>query len=71
MLSCTLRLRAGRMTSFFAELKRPHIYRVGAGYVVVAWVLAQVVDLLSQVFGIPHSIAQPAILLLAAVYQSR
>jgi hypothetical protein len=36
--------------AFFAELKRRHIYRVGAAYVVVAWVLTQVVDVLSQVF---------------------
>jgi adenylate cyclase len=54
------------MENFLAELKRRHIYRVGAGYVVVAWILAQGVDLLSQVFEIPHSIAQPAILILAA-----
>jgi adenylate cyclase len=54
------------MGQFFAELKRRHIYRVGAVYVVAAWILAQAVDLLSQVFELPHSIAQPAILLLAA-----
>jgi TolB-like protein len=53
------------MADFFAELKRRHIYRVGAAYVVVAWVLTQVVDVLSQVFELPSWIAQPAIVLLA------
>jgi TolB-like protein len=52
------------MGSFFAELKRRHIYRVGAAYVVVAWVITQVVDVLSQVFALPSFIARPAIVLL-------
>jgi TolB-like protein/Tfp pilus assembly protein PilF len=54
------------MGNFFAELKRRHIYRVAAAYVVVAWALAQVVDLLSQVFALPSWIGQPAIIILAA-----
>jgi adenylate cyclase len=53
------------MTEFFAELKRRHIYRVGAAYVVVAWAVAQVIDLLSQVFALPAWIAQPTLVLLA------
>jgi TolB-like protein/Flp pilus assembly protein TadD len=52
------------MADFFAELKRRHIYRVGAAYVVVAWALTQVVDVLSQVFELPGWIAQPAVVLL-------
>jgi TolB-like protein len=55
----------GGMAEFFAELKRRHIYRVGAAYVVVAWAVAQVVDLLSQVFALPSWIAQPAIIVIA------
>jgi TolB-like protein/tetratricopeptide (TPR) repeat protein len=54
------------MAEFFAELKRRHIYRVGAAYVVVAWALAQGVDMLSQVFELPGWIARPAVILLAA-----
>jgi TolB-like protein/tetratricopeptide (TPR) repeat protein len=53
------------MAEFFAELKRRHIYRVGAAYVVVAWALAQGVDMLSQVFELPGWIARPAVILLA------
>jgi len=29
------------MGDFFAELRRRHIYRIGAGYVVVAWGITQ------------------------------
>jgi TolB-like protein len=46
-------------------LKRRHIYRVGAAYVVVAWATAQGVDMLSQVFELPGWIARPAVILLA------
>ena len=53
------------MANFFAELKRRHIYRVGAAYVVAAWAVAQVIDLLSQVFALPSWIAQPVIVLIA------
>jgi TolB-like protein len=53
------------MAEFFAELKRRHIYRVGAAYLVVAWTLAQFIDMLSQVFDLPASIARPIVILLA------
>ncbi len=53
------------MANFFAELKRRHIYRVGAAYVVVAWALAQGIELLSQIFELSGSIARPAVILLA------
>jgi TolB-like protein len=45
-------------------LKRRHIYRVGAAYVVVAWALVQTIDVLSQVFELPSWIARPTIVLL-------
>lgn len=53
------------MANFFAELKRRHIYRVGAAYVLVAWALTQLVEILAQVFTLPLWIAQAAIVLLA------
>jgi TolB-like protein len=53
------------MGHFLSELKRRHIYRVGAAYVVIAWALAQGIDVLSQVFELPSWIAQPAVVLLA------
>ncbi|MFT5511269.1 MAG: TolB-like protein, partial [Hyphomicrobiaceae bacterium] len=53
------------MGDFFAELRRRHIYRVGAAYVVVAWGITQVVDVLSQVFALPAWIGQPVLIVLA------
>jgi adenylate cyclase len=57
--------RAGAMGDFFAELRRRHIYRVGAGYVVVAWGITQVLDVLSQIWALPAWIAQPVTIVLA------
>ena len=53
------------MAEFFAELKRRHIYRVGATYVVAGWALTQVVEILAQVYTLPLWIAQTAIAFLA------
>lgn len=53
------------MGNFFAELKHRHIYRVGAAYVVAAWAVTQLVEILAQVFELPLWMAQAAIVLLA------
>ncbi len=39
--------------SLFVELKRRNVFRVGAAYAVLAWLLAQVADLLFPAFGAP------------------
>lgn len=39
--------------SFFAELKRRNVFRVGAAYAVVAWLLIQVADILLPRLGAP------------------
>jgi len=41
------------VSSLFAELKRRNVFRVGAAYVVVAWLLIQVADILLGNFGAP------------------
>src|SRR6185295_6092283 len=41
------------MGSFFAELKRRHIYRVAAAYAVVAWVLLQLFNNLQPIMKLP------------------
>ena len=53
------------MGDFFAELRRRHIYRIGAGYVVVAWAITQFVDVLSQIFALPPWVSQPVLIVLA------
>jgi len=42
------------MASFFAELKRRHIYRVAAAYAVVAWVLIQLVNNVAPALRLPE-----------------
>jgi len=39
--------------SLFQELKRRNVFRVTIGYVVLAWLMAQVADLLLETFGAP------------------
>jgi adenylate cyclase len=53
------------LADFFAELKRRQIYRVGAAYVIVAWALIQLVEILEQIFALPLWIAQAAIIVMA------
>jgi len=54
--------------SLFAELKRRNVFRVGAAYAVVAWLLIQVADVLLGNFGAPAWVFKSfvALLLLGA-----
>ena len=50
---------------FFAELKRRHVYRVGAAYAVVAWVLLQLFNNVAPILESPPWVARVLLLLLA------
>jgi TolB-like protein/Tfp pilus assembly protein PilF len=39
--------------SFFNELKRRNVFRVGAAYAVVAWILLQVLDVVGDILEVP------------------
>jgi TolB-like protein/Tfp pilus assembly protein PilF len=41
------------MSSFFEELKRRNVFRVGVAYVVVAWLIIQVIETVSDPLGLP------------------
>ena len=41
------------MSNLLTELRRRNVFRVGAAYIVIAWVIAQVFDLLADNFGAP------------------
>ncbi len=59
-------VRVGRgMGNFFTELKRRHIYRVGAAYAVVAWVLLQLVNNLAPGLKLPDWAVTFVIVMLA------
>ena len=44
--------------SFFEELQKRNVVRVGIAYAVTAWVLAQVADLIRENFTTPEWVTQ-------------
>ena len=52
------------MGSLFQELKRRNVFKVGAAYAVIAFVLAQVAQLALETFGTPAWVLQTIVLLL-------
>ena len=50
--------------SFFDELKRRNVFRVGVAYVIVAWLLAQVADLFLENFGAPDWVIKSVLIVL-------
>jgi hypothetical protein len=51
--------------SLFKELKRRNVFRVGIAYVVVAWLVAQVLQLVFESFGTPAWAIKTVLVLLA------
>ena len=52
-------------TSFFAELKRRNVYRVGIAYAIASWLLLQVIDVVEPIIGIPEWVPKLILVLLA------
>ena len=40
--------------SFFDELKRRNVFRVGVAYAVTAWVLLQILDVVGDILELPE-----------------
>ncbi len=53
------------MSNLFGELKRRNVFRVGAAYVVAAWLVLQVLDLVLENIGAPVWIMQLALAIIA------
>jgi TolB-like protein len=51
--------------SFFEELKRRNVFKVGFAYLVIAWLAAQVLELVLGTFGTPEWVMQALLILLA------
>jgi len=51
--------------SFFNELKRRNVFRVGIAYTVAAWLVAQVTELAADSFGAPGWVMQMLLIVLA------
>ena len=50
--------------SFFDELKRRNVFRVGAAYTVAAWLLLQITDVVVPILQLPDSVPRLILLLL-------
>jgi TolB-like protein len=53
------------MGSFFGELKRRNVVRVGAVYIIVGWVVVQIGQVLFESFGTPDWVIKTVIVLVA------
>ncbi len=53
------------MSNLLTELRRRNVFRVGAAYIVIAWVIAQVFDLLADNFGAPDWVMKVVLSFLA------
>jgi len=51
--------------SFFGELKRRNVFRVGIAYVVGGWLLLQLTDVLSQLLDLPEVVGRVVVLIIA------
>lgn len=51
--------------SFFTELKRRNVFRVGAAYLVAAWLVIQLVETIFPAFGFGDSAVRLAVIILA------
>jgi len=52
------------VSSFFQELKRRNVVRIGLAYIVTAWILAQVADLALEAFAAPAWVMKTVLLLM-------
>ncbi len=51
--------------SFFQELKRRNVFRVGAAYAVAAWLVLQVTDVVVPILELPDSVSKAVLLFMA------
>ena len=51
--------------SFFEELKRRNVFRVGIAYLVASWLLLQITDILVPILGLTETASKFVFLLLA------
>jgi len=51
--------------SLFEQLKRRNVFKVGITYLIVAWLIAQVLDLVFEAFGTPDWVMKTVLLILA------
>ena len=56
---------------FFEELKRRNVFRVSVVYLIAAWLLAQVADLMLESFHAPEWVIQAILVVLIKILKQR
>jgi TolB-like protein/Tfp pilus assembly protein PilF len=51
--------------SFFSELKRRNVFRVGVAYLVISWLILQVVDVIAPILELPEWVSKRVLLFIA------
>src|SRR5210317_2062375 len=59
-------MKRSQPLSLFNELKRRNVFKVGIAYIVVAWLVAQVLQLILESFGTPDWVMKTVLVLMAA-----
>ena len=58
-------METGRVANWWGEVKQRNVLRAGIAYIVVAWLLLQIVESLSRLFDIPQWLLVTSIIVLA------
>jgi adenylate cyclase len=54
--------------SLFTELKRRNVFRVAAAYIVVAWLLTEILATLMPMFGVPDWVGKAIVIVVAVTF---
>ena len=54
-----------KLSRFVEELRRRNVFRTGAAYLVIAWLLVQVADILLDAFSAPAWVLRSIVIALA------
>jgi len=52
--------------SFFAELKRRNVFKVGIAYAITSWIVLQLTDVVGNILALPEWVPKLILLLLVA-----
>ena len=54
--------------SLFSELKRRNVFRVAAAYLIVAWLLTEILATLLPMFGVPDWVGKAVVIVVALIF---
>ncbi|MDH4054816.1 MAG: hypothetical protein OEV58_05465, partial [Gammaproteobacteria bacterium] len=54
--------------SLFSELKRRNVFRVATAYIIVGWLLTEVLATLMPMFGVPEWVGKAVVIVVAVTF---